>query len=241
MLGHYSAPKGRDAPPHRHAAWKVAIYLRGRIRCTVDGAEHQIRPGSVLVVPPHGVHAEYATTGYANRFLLVDAPGGWPWPSVLPPERTAGPARVLADLADETATLPRGEPPGELADVLLRELDIRLRRLADPLPSKASALVTAAEQIMANRHQQRLTVAAVAAELGVSVSTLRAHFERVLGSSPQARLRAIRLDHAVTLLRTSDLTVESIAARCGYYSAAHLARQLRADHGRPPTAFRVGR
>ncbi|NNG35432.1 helix-turn-helix domain-containing protein [Nakamurella aerolata] len=240
-LGHYSAPKGRDAPPHRHAVWKVAVYLRGNIRTTVDGVEHQIRPGAVLVVPPQGAHAEYATTGYANRFLLVNAPDRWPWPTYIAPDSATALARVLADLADETATLPWGEPPGELADVLLRELDIRLRRFADPLPSKASAIVTAAERIMADRHQQRVTVAAVAAELGVSVSTLRAHFERVLGSSPQSRLRAIRLEHAITLLRTSDLTVESVAARSGYYSAAHLARQLREDRGRPPTAFRAGR
>jgi AraC-like DNA-binding protein len=225
---------GKHAAPHRYAVWKLTYYREGRIDAFVDDQRIPVRPGSLLTVPPQGMHAERALTGYANTYLLVNAPANWPWPRLIFDDDGAL-GRTFAMMVREA-----GSPQpysAAMLGALLTQVDIVLRRAADDT-SAGRRVVTAVEQIMTAEHTRPLRIAELAATAGVSPSTLRAYFVAELGVSPQARLRQIRLEHAMVLLGTSDLTVESVAARCGYHSASHLSRQLKAVAGRSPGQLR---
>lgn len=234
-LGAYAARRGQHAAPHRYDVWKLTYYRSGRIDAFIDTTRYAATPGTVLAVPPRADHAEVAHMAYANYYLLVNAPPDWPWPRVMSDDGTLGGA--FASLLREMSVSDDDSPA--MVDALVRQVDITLRRDAvrrdtDP----ARGIVSAVEQLMEERHPGPLRIADLAREVGVSGSALRAYFADTIGMSPGARLRDIRLRHAVVLLQTSDLTLHAIAHRCGYHSASHLSRHLKAAMACTPGALR---
>lgn len=235
--GAYAAPRLRHAAPHRYAVWKLAYYRSGAIDALVDGVSHPVTAGSVLVVPPHADHAEVAHTAYSNYFVLVNARPDQPWPRLTTDDGAQRLGAVFAALVREKSD--PDEHARAMVDALVRQVDILLRRdLSRRHDSAARAAVNAVEQLMEERYAEHLGIDELAREVGVSGSTLRAHFAAELGVSPQRRLLDIRLRHAVSLLQTSDLTLASVADRCGYHSASHLSRHVKAALDATPGEIR---
>jgi AraC family transcriptional activator FtrA len=79
-----------------------------------------------------------------------------------------------------------------------------------------------------------LSVAGLAAHLGISPRTLARRFADQLGTAPGAWLLARRVAAARTLLEETGLPVEAIAARVGLTSAVNLRRRFRARVGTTP-------
>ncbi|WP_326847542.1 helix-turn-helix domain-containing protein [Streptomyces kaniharaensis] len=84
-----------------------------------------------------------------------------------------------------------------------------------------------------------LPVAALARETGWSARHLQERFRRETGLTPKAAARVIRFDRARRLLAGSapPPRLAELAARCGYFDQAHLAREFRALAGSAPTAW----
>jgi AraC-like DNA-binding protein len=236
--GAWSAPRGRDFPPHQHTCWEVVYYRDGHIRCPLGDEAFAGRPGAVLATPPGVVHAEVAVTGYANYWVQIDAPTDTPWPRACCDDADQAIGSVCRRLVRETARTDADSP--RLIALLLAELDLLLRRAARELdePSDAESVVRRAEGLMAARAGGPLTVKQVAREVGVSPSTLRAHFVALRGAPPREHLQSVRVRNALALLRTSSLTLESVAHLCGFDSASHLSRHVKRVTGVAPGALR---
>ncbi|GGM43914.1 helix-turn-helix transcriptional regulator [Promicromonospora citrea] len=82
-----------------------------------------------------------------------------------------------------------------------------------------------------------LTVADLAAHVGVSPSALTAMFATALGCSPYQYLKRLRLDQAAALLVEGELTIAQVADRVGYTSPSHFASAFREFHGMPPRRY----
>ncbi len=82
------------------------------------------------------------------------------------------------------------------------------------------------------------SVGDLAAQAGVSPRTLARRFADQLGTSPGAWLLTRRVAEARTLLESTDLSVEAIAARVGLTSAVNLRRRFRTYVGTTPGAYR---
>lgn len=88
----------------------------------------------------------------------------------------------------------------------------------------------------------RATVRELAAEVGCSERHLGLRFRTEIGLSPKAAARVARFDRARTLLQRDTLAgsarpLADLAASCGYYDQAHLARDFREFAGCPPTQW----
>lgn len=236
-IGAWSAAQGQHAPPHRHAGWKVTYYRTGRIDSIVDGVRHTVGPGDVLVLPPAAVHEEIAHTAYSNYYLVVDGAPDLPWPARCSGDSAQDVGWLLGRILREAQ---RGDDPtATFTAALLELLDATLRRTRPDEPvSRAEAIVRAAEQLFEEEYSADLTVASAARALGISPSGLRHHFGVRRGIPPQEALQQVRLRHAFTLLRSSDLTLAAIAARCGFDSASHLSRRVKAATGSSPGSLR---
>ncbi|GAA1957590.1 helix-turn-helix domain-containing protein [Kitasatospora viridis] len=82
------------------------------------------------------------------------------------------------------------------------------------------------------------TAASLAAEVGWSTRHLAARFNTEIGLTPKAAARVIRFDRARRLLGTpAAATLADLAADCGYFDQAHLAREFNALAGCPPTRY----
>ncbi|MBS2539376.1 helix-turn-helix domain-containing protein [Catenulispora sp. NF23] len=104
---------------------------------------------------------------------------------------------------------------------------------ANSANSLASLLTWATERLA-----DPLSVADLAAHLGVSPRTLARRFTEQLGTSPGAWLLSRRVAAARALLEQTDLPVEAIAARVGLASAVNLRRRFRVHVGTSPGAYR---
>lgn len=106
------------------------------------------------------------------------------------------------------------------------------RALGDPVVGRALRLLH-------DQPARPWTVAALAAEAGVSRATFARRFTELLGQPPMAYLTGWRLSLAADLLTRSDATVEAIARQVGYGSAFALSVALKRVHGTRPTELRA--
>jgi AraC-like DNA-binding protein len=105
------------------------------------------------------------------------------------------------------------------------------RALADPV-------VGPALRLLHEEPARGWTVAALAAETGVSRATFARRFTELVGEPPMAYLTGWRLSLAADLLARSDATVEAVAHQVGYGSAFGLSVAFQRVHGTRPSALR---
>jgi transcriptional regulator GlxA family with amidase domain len=72
----------------------------------------------------------------------------------------------------------------------------------------------------------------------MSRSAFADQFRAVFGRTPMAFLRDVRLRRGAELLRSTDLTIESIH-RVGFASRSHFGRAFQQRFDTPPASFRA--
>jgi AraC family transcriptional regulator len=82
------------------------------------------------------------------------------------------------------------------------------------------------------------SVKEVAEAAHVSASHLRRLFIEVRQASPKELFRRARLEKAQDLMGRTTLTLDEIAALCGYTSASHFCRDYKAVHHFTPSTWR---
>ncbi len=80
-----------------------------------------------------------------------------------------------------------------------------------------------------------------AAQARVPCRTMERHFKQALGRSPRACLAEWKMERAMHLLRTTDWTIERVAAEAGFADAKWFFQAFRKATGRTPGAFRAVR
>ena len=87
-----------------------------------------------------------------------------------------------------------------------------------------------------------VTVAEAARDTGWSSRQLRNRFAAEIGLTPKAAARVIRFDRTRRRLQRQAAAgqlgpLADVAAECGYYDQAHLAREFRELAGCPPSTW----
>ena len=146
-------------------------------------------------------------------------------------------AEVLGGLAAQIRAELRAAPdwPARFA-ALDRLLGARLRDPAGISPEAAWAW----RELLASGGD--VSIAELARQTGWSSRHLRSRFRAEIGLTPKAAARVIRFDRTRRLLqRRATLgtlpPLADIAAECGYYDQAHLAREFRDLAGCPPSVW----
>ena len=154
---------------------------------------------------------------------------------------TAGAAFAHIDLA---LSIVMQESP-VLADLVGRYLVIgdRPSQAVFAVPSHLAGndpVVTAFERWVRAHVAEPLQISGVAAAIGVSERTLQRTTNAVLGISPMDFVHEIRLDEATFLMRTTNQTVDAVAAAVGYRNAGTLRALVRRRRGTSIGALRAG-
>ncbi len=100
-------------------------------------------------------------------------------------------------------------------------------------------LITNALHYISQHFKENLSIPNLATQLHVSQSTLTKQFKQHIGTSPAHYILLKKIEHAVFLLQTSDVSCDYVAETCGFYDAAHLYKVFTKHLGVPPTSIRV--
>ncbi|MCP2264344.1 GlxA family transcriptional regulator [Promicromonospora thailandica] len=139
--------------------------------------------------------------------------------TVVPPHRDGGQAQYI-------------RRPVSIERVFEREAE-----RADAAGGRVAS-TAAARSWALDRLDEPLTLSDLARHAAMSVRTFTRRFRDETGESPAQWLTRQRVEHARTLLETTELPVEQVARRCGFGTAQSLRAHVQAVLGVTPSAYR---
>ncbi len=236
-VGIHTAKTGEHYPVHRDKYWELMYLRAGHITCQQGEENYQLHPGMIILHPPDVPHADFATTAYTTYYLWIDAPRQTAWPRLCYDDGQQSLERLCRAVVEEWRG--QGAERDRMLALLTEQLEVALRRASGEADRTATeCAVAAAEQILEAGYQEALTVGEIAQRVGVSKSSLHAYFAQLRGQTPMEALQTVRLRHALALLHHSAYPLERVAEMCGYHSASHLSRHVKAATGDSPGRLR---
>jgi len=217
-----------ESPDHKHEkAWEL-LYLRdGVITERTGKSSRELKPGTFILHLPGALHGDSANDRFFLYHVLLTSEQPLDWP-VFGQDPWGSPIQeVMRMIVQEWYS------NGIHRESYLRHcaalLDILMKRCA--IEQEASQIARNVVAEVSGRFRREfsrpLNISEIAADLQISRSTLYAYFRQTLGRTPVDVLDAMRLKHAVQLLKHSELPVAEIARSSGFCSASHLGRKLR--------------
>jgi AraC family transcriptional regulator len=242
-LGFVSAnrfPAGLTLPAHSHPQATVAVVLAGGFMGSYRGGERECDSRTVLVEPAGEEHR--------NRFGPRET-------KILTLSLHVDGLRREVETAADRFRHGRDAYAGQIARRAADELD----RPDDvtPLAVEAAALellaritrtatlerrptwLGEARSLLHDRYAESLSLAEVAAAVGVEPDRVARGFRRAFGEPLSSYLRRIRVDAAAVLLASTDLPISRVAADVGFADQSHLTRWFAWHFGTTPGRYRA--
>jgi AraC family transcriptional regulator len=234
---------GTAEPVHRHAHAYLILTLDGAIHAESGPHAARCEPRSVRIVQPDAPHRNAYLGSRVRSWLLEldDARFGRLSPYLAP---GAGVARFVP--GDPVAALvmrmylefARRGPGWELAfEALTLELFATLAR-HQAGAAEAPAWLERARTLLCQHSAERVTIAAIARQVGVHPVYLARRFRQQYGVTPNAYLRGVRLESARTALAGSRLGLGAIALRAGFSDQSQFTAHFRRHYGVTPAQYR---
>jgi len=117
-----------------------------------------------------------------------------------------------------------------------------LDQFAMAIPESPSAIHPAVERALCaleNESQSPWTATGLAKEVGLDRAYLSRLFKAQVGTGPIGYVNQLRLEHAASLLRHSDLNCSEVGLAVGYSDPSLFSRRFRTKFGLSPAAFRI--
>ena len=136
--------------------------------------------------------------------------------------------------------LPAPSAAGSGANFLRRETDRVLQALTARKNQYADTLFSSILQYLEEQYADpSLSNDSIASRFGISKSYLHHMFREAISMTPSDKLESIRIGHASRLLSSTRLSINEIAAACGYNSANTFYKAYKKLHGISPSAGRA--
>ncbi|WP_371549839.1 AraC family transcriptional regulator [Streptomyces sp. NBC_00554] len=233
--------------PHAHAEFTVGVCVRGAELIDYRGGRIRTGPGSIVVLAPGEAHTggPAECEGYAYRAmypaasLLTEGTLTFPHfrePLLDDPELAA----ALRTAHTELSACPDPLEAESRLPWLLTALARRhstARPVCDTIPG-AGHIAHAVRDRLADELQSPPSLAALAADLGLSRYQLLRAFRTTMGMPPYAWLAQHRVTQARGLLEAGRRPAE-VAGLVGFADQAHLTRWFRRVVGVTPAAYRM--
>jgi len=244
-------------PEETHETFQICIPLAGAhygvVRHSETGSrlEHNLGARDILIVPrqqQHAVHwrktADIVSLQFSDDFVsqALHADG-----MRFADARTVRDPLISASAAMLEASLAAGDelPPAvasAFATLLVyristHALDHRGRVSTKPVTALSATELRRLDRYIEERLDQAITLADLAACLGMSLWHFSRRFEAAQGATPHAYVASKRLRRAKDLLANSELQVVDIALEVGM-THSHFSRTFLRSFGLTPTEFR---
>ena len=252
LAGHFH--EGSSYGIYRHEGvgdWLLIATVSGKGRFVHEGGELITGPGDwVLIRPgtPHGYGVEASLKRWELLWTHFQPRPHWlpwlDWPSVSPGlyKLAIGEGRTMDRFRDVyrhfTGDLRHSEAYAMNAlEALLLDCD-RQNPLAEM--SNYDARIRRAMDYLERNLSRKVTLADIAAAVGLSPSRLAHLFRAQSGLTPQQYLEGLRMQRASELLKRTGLSIKVIADSVGFDSPFYFSHRFKARTGQSPRHFRSG-
>jgi LacI family transcriptional regulator len=141
---------------------------------------------------------------------------------------------LAAQRLDEMLT---SKETGRSRDLQIPPLGVIVRQSTEVLAVDDASLAKALRFIRSDP-AQKMNVDDVAAQAGYCRRLLEQRFAKVLGRSPAAEIKRVRVELALHLLQTTNLRISDVAEKSGFSTAEYMATVFRKEFGVAPLSFR---
>ncbi|MET7699730.1 AraC family transcriptional regulator [Streptomyces sp. NPDC005485] len=232
--------------PHAHEEFTVGVCVGGAEIIDYRGGRIRTGPGSIVVMAPGEVHTGgpalpggYAYQAlYPEASLLTEGTLGVPHfrePLLDDPELATALRTAHTELSARPDPLEAESRIPWLLTALARRHSTA-RPMCDTIPGAASIALTVRDRL-ADELLAPPSLAALAADLGLSRYQLLRAFRTTMGLPPYAWLAQHRVNRARPLLE-AGLRPAEVAGLVGFADQAHLTRWFRRVLGVTPAAYR---
>ncbi|MFD2334185.1 AraC family transcriptional regulator [Cohnella sp. GCM10020058] len=233
-------------PVQQLDTYVIRLQTSGTCEALIDGAFNKIVPGDLLVFKPGDPYELILSDNSIDYYAICSGSWmDWWWQRFRPPQKTAVP--LDDDLLNlwsrlERETLRSGNAPGELTDYLLRAFCLSLQRLYETAGTEKAptpAYVAYSIKRFIDLHAaEALTLEQIARHAGVSVSRTVSLFKRCFNQSIMSYAIEVRLATACERIRHTSMSLDAVAASCGFNSYTYFHRQFRMRYGLSPRRYR---
>lgn len=236
-------PAGVTLPKHDHRQAYITFVIEGSFREQYVGGEVTCRPGSIRYLPAGEIHEDQVASVLRCLQISADtaALDGLDRQAVVPqrPAEISGlnatwlGNRLYAEFSrEDTASAIAIE--GLVLEILAEIARAQTRSDSMPLPN----WLKQATDIVESRFLERLTLAGIAAEVGVHYVHLSRQFHKYNRCTIGELIRRRRVQHASYLLAHSRTPLAEIALICGFSDQSHLSFLFKRYMGLSPSKFR---
>ena len=192
--------------------------------------------------PPGTTHRDHFARGRGSFFAISLTPdyaatalGGTAVSNaprhLVAPAQHALARRIAASCAAEVADLS--------LDALCLELLGSMDAAALAVPASTPAWLERAVELLRDRCRDELSVAEIAAAVGVHPVHLARTFRRHLRCTPGQFMRFHQLEHAASMLLRTARPLAEVALSSGFADQSHFSRVFTRHFGLPPGKYRV--
>ena len=223
---------------HGHSFFELEYILDGQGTYVIDGVEHTVQGGTVILLSPTNVHAVKDSDMELFNVMFTCDPGDLMLPlasgaTVHHPSKQAH-AFLVALLTELTEAEDR-----RYALTLLRCILQKLALTVSCTKPAPSPYVHRAIGFIMNRFADGITLEQTARYLGLSTAYFSDLFQKQTGKGFKAYLDDVRFSYAEHMLMLTDLPIGQVLAAAGFADYANFARRFKARYGLSPTAYRT--
>lgn len=232
---------------HEHETAQLLIYLAGRGRQKVAGADYDCRPGTVIHVPPGTRHAFERQRVRQPLCLVLDvslgATRGTPHVSSQLAASDLSHVRVIVSRLFRMQKLEQREAMLQVGAYLLEILDKVLRTIGwlDPVnrygATKMLSTTRICRRVIENHDGPETTLADLAREAGYQQDYLNRILKEECGLTLGQLRSRVRLESAQKLL-VKGFAIQDVAEKVGILDNNYFARWFRQQTGVSPTQWR---
>lgn len=235
-IGQYAYAGHSRIARHAHEQPFLSLLLRGRYRERVGGSADEIS-GPAVVVHAAGESHQDEFAAHGAVICSVDVPAGWLAAAALRGRSVhAGPWVHAAARQVTRALRPDGDHDMESA--LLHLVGLLGPIVGNKRRGGPPAWLARVAECLHDRYACKLPLGDLAALADVHPVHLARHFQRTYACTIGDYQRALRVDHAVDDLLSTDTPLADLAATHGFADQSHLSRLVREQTGRTPGEWR---
>ena len=249
----YHSAETLSKHPHFHDCHQIIFIIKGSVTFCVNGKTLHASAGDIAIFSRYENHSVAECSDEYERFVLHLDPEVVNQKSAVYSLLTDRPAdfcniihiaKHMDDIADIFKhILFEHHNPLKLADemvqLLIKQLLIILYRCTSVnFDNTYDDVVMAMKRQFENEYHKHFTLAMLAKQQSLSISSLSHRFKAATGASPMEYLQSCRMANAKQMLAETDYSIGQIVEKCGFSDSSNFSRTFKMFNSCSPTAFR---